>query len=195
VEDEKGRHAFIGLGYAERSDAFDLSATLQDFQKQLDHEKEAEKRAKEYEEKPRVDYSLRDGQQITVNLPARSKRNGPSSVATAGAPGGILLPPPPAASRGNDRRVRPSDPQTQMSAGTNSIPLPTAPVGSVFPTPSSFQGAVSQKSASEDLWGDFMGAPTTTGSLNSQLSNPASSSSTATTPSSQKADPFSGLHW
>merc|ERR1719229_924973 len=61
------RHAFIGLGFEDRNDAFDFNCTLSDFKSTfIDREKEAEQPPKS--ETPSQDLSLKEGQKITVNI-------------------------------------------------------------------------------------------------------------------------------
>merc|ERR1740138_1220088 len=57
------RHAFIGLGFEDRNDAFDFNCTLSDFKSTfIDREKEAEQPPNL--ETPSQDLSLKDGQKI-----------------------------------------------------------------------------------------------------------------------------------
>ncbi|KAI0206358.1 hypothetical protein F4808DRAFT_455120 [Astrocystis sublimbata] len=116
VQDEAGRKATLGIGFEERSDAFDFGVSLQEAQKalgwgqagppgrkpQVDNKEGGEKR----------DLSLKEGETITVNLPARFGRRKPqpeessdanlSSFSLSPPPNtssqGILPPPPPAPS-------------------------------------------------------------------------------------------------
>lgn len=69
IENEKGKHMFIGVAFNERNDAFDFNTTLED-----------SKREKEQERKPFVpytgptkDYSIKKGQKIKVSIPKKNK--------------------------------------------------------------------------------------------------------------------------
>ena len=93
-----GRSAFIGIGFEDRSDSFDLNVALQDHFKRVSQEANSE--GKEDESTPKIDLSLKEGQTIKVNLnigkksgTARPKPKG------AGSSMGILLPPPPSGSK------------------------------------------------------------------------------------------------
>eukprot|EP01114_Cavostelium_apophysatum_P013151 TRINITY_DN3122_c0_g1_i1.p1 TRINITY_DN3122_c0_g1~~TRINITY_DN3122_c0_g1_i1.p1 ORF type:complete len:313 (+),score=64.05 TRINITY_DN3122_c0_g1_i1:86-1024(+) len=98
IEDGSGRHAFIGMGFAERSIAFDFSAALQDHQKYVKSKKESEELAKKMASQPKKDYSLPEGAKIHVDL-KNKKAPSPSTSATGFSSGGGLLPPPPSSSR------------------------------------------------------------------------------------------------
>jgi len=100
IDDGKGRHAFIGMGFQERGDAFDFNVALQDHKKYISQKKEAAVLEQQYQNEPKKDYSLTSGQTIHVDLKNKIKSiptNTPVSkpvvpVTTSGA----LLPPPPA---------------------------------------------------------------------------------------------------
>ncbi|CAO3608618.1 unnamed protein product [Mucor fragilis] len=98
-----GRHAFIGMGFQERTDAFDFNVTLQDFVKQLRAEKEAVERAAHADTTPKKDYSLKEGQTINITIGsvgAKRTRQKPASSNSSGSGGLVpLLPPPPSASQ------------------------------------------------------------------------------------------------
>ncbi|CAG8446392.1 10498_t:CDS:2 [Scutellospora calospora] len=95
-----GRRAFIGIGFQERSEAFDFQVTLQDHIKHLKAEKEATEHAKVASLAPKKDYSLKEGQTISINLGHYKSRHSrpqsidhiPISEETGAIP---LLPPPP----------------------------------------------------------------------------------------------------
>ena len=121
VRDPSGRKAVLGIGFEDRSDAFDLSIALQEAAKGLgwqdgDQGRGAAPKANSKDDKK--DYSLKDGETITVNLGGnRPGRRQPSSQQDAassspfdlqsfalapppsGAPseGSTGLPPPPSA--------------------------------------------------------------------------------------------------
>eukprot|EP00049_Salpingoeca_infusionum_P024190 m.15114 g.15114 ORF g.15114 m.15114 type:complete len:269 (-) comp6514_c0_seq1:172-978(-) len=66
--ENKGRHAYLGVGFQERADAFDFNMALQDFKKGLTREKEASK--------PYVaqnDCSLKEGETIKIAFKMKKK--------------------------------------------------------------------------------------------------------------------------
>mmetsp|Transcript_86781 Transcript_86781/g.241515 ORF Transcript_86781/g.241515 Transcript_86781/m.241515 type:complete len:240 (+) Transcript_86781:90-809(+) len=90
------RHAFIGFGFSDRSDAFDFNVCLQDFKSTfVDRDRDSEE-AKITA--PMKDLSLKEGEKITVKIPgAEGARRRPAAGAgPAGGPIGLLAPPPPA---------------------------------------------------------------------------------------------------
>lgn len=64
--DITGRSAFIGVGFGDRSDSFDLNVALQDHFKWMKKEEEAEKEKEEG--KPNLDLGFKDGQTIKINM-------------------------------------------------------------------------------------------------------------------------------
>jgi hypothetical protein len=88
IEDGSGKHAFIGMGFGDRSHAFDFNAALQDFRKHANGEKEREQAAvtESSNTGPKLDLALKAGQTIKVNI------GGKQSNARQG--GGELAPPP-----------------------------------------------------------------------------------------------------
>lgn len=133
VQDEEGRKATLGIGFEERSDAFDFGVSLQEAQKTLGWAQSGPPGRKPAVEEKRDsaekrDLSLKEGETITVNLPARFGRrkpqNGgeggdvsndaglssfslppPPSTAAASGGGGILPPPPPPATSSRAKRL------------------------------------------------------------------------------------------
>lgn len=105
VRDENNRKAVLGIGFEERSDAFDFAVALQAARKALGWEGSGSGAAaaeKKQEEAPK-DYSLKEGQTITVNLGGASRRKQRDESAEEFKPesgaggGGFALPPPPSA--------------------------------------------------------------------------------------------------
>ena len=62
-----GNHAFIGIGFPERSSAFDFQIALQDFNRSNSVQKMPK------EDGPKVDFSLKEGQTISLSLGTNSK--------------------------------------------------------------------------------------------------------------------------
>lgn len=100
IEDQ-GRHAFIGLGFLDRSQSFDFNVALQDHFKHIRAEEEAEERKRTSAEQPRLDFSLREGQTLNLTIASSSagsgRRNRPPRPAASETDGALppLLPPPP----------------------------------------------------------------------------------------------------
>ncbi|KPJ14996.1 NECAP-like protein CG9132 [Papilio machaon] len=96
IQDDNGRSAYIGLGFGDRSDSFDLNVALQDHFKWLKKEQEGEQ-----SQQQNLDLGFKDGETIKINMKitkkdgsegSRPKRAGAASL-------GGLLPPPPGGSR------------------------------------------------------------------------------------------------
>ncbi|TFY73446.1 hypothetical protein EWM64_g10565 [Hericium alpestre] len=119
VED-KGRKAYIGMGFAERTDSFDFNVALQDYTKRFKARLNPPSPTAEDSLSPHVpagpkkDYSLKEGQTFSISIPGRNKTettsaggllggdllgSGATKTAAAGGGGGgfPLLPPPPSA--------------------------------------------------------------------------------------------------
>jgi len=98
IEDGKGHHAFIGMGFTERTDAFDFNVALQE------HAKEVKRRTELAEGRlhpePAKDYSLKQGETIKVHLKAKTKKKDPSQSRAVPQEGGLLPPPPSSAGPG-----------------------------------------------------------------------------------------------
>ncbi|CAG9865410.1 unnamed protein product [Phyllotreta striolata] len=95
IMDDNGRTAFIGIGFGDRSDSFDLNVALQDHFKWL----KKEKQISEEPSGPGLDLGFKDGETIKINMKITKKdgSEGSSKSRTQGAAGGGsgLLPPPP----------------------------------------------------------------------------------------------------
>ncbi|XP_055712421.1 NECAP-like protein CG9132 isoform X1 [Phlebotomus papatasi] len=96
-----GRSAFIGLGFGDRSDSFDLNVALQDHFKWVKNQEQIEKE----KEAPRqeLDLGFKEGETIKINMKITKKDGSESSSRTGKAKGasgvGILPPPPGVASK------------------------------------------------------------------------------------------------
>jgi adaptin ear-binding coat-associated protein 1/2 len=103
VQDEAGRKASLGIGFEERSEAFDFGVALQDARRTLGWDQAAQPGRKPVAETRESvgthDYRLKEGETITVNLPGKFRRRRPEPEASANAPlSSFSLPPPPSAS-------------------------------------------------------------------------------------------------
>jgi adaptin ear-binding coat-associated protein 1/2 len=106
VQGEGGRKAVLGVGFEERSEAFDFSVSLQEVRRTLGLESGAPANTKsagkgkglgEAKEEVKRDFSLKEGETITVNIGGRGagRRNRESSESQRKTVGGFSLPPPP----------------------------------------------------------------------------------------------------
>ncbi|EFX04474.1 adaptin ear-binding coat-associated protein 2 [Grosmannia clavigera kw1407] len=121
VQDPQGRRAMLGLGFEERPESFDFSVTLQEARKTIGLERTADaavrasagrraaaagsaQQPSDEDAAARRDYSLKDGETITVNLSSSkfgrrantsSNSSNSNSAASSPSPGGFSLPPPP----------------------------------------------------------------------------------------------------
>lgn len=108
VQDPSGRKATLGVGFEERSEAFDFSIALQEAQKALglgaggvSGPNGLQKKKEVVEEKK--DYSLKEGETITVNLGGKFGRRKPAEEAPAADLSSFSLPPPPGPSASSSR--------------------------------------------------------------------------------------------
>ncbi|KAJ3728484.1 adaptin ear-binding coat-associated protein 1 [Lentinula raphanica] len=111
--EDSGRKAYIGMGFIERTDSFDFSVALQDYTKRWRAGQNSSETV-EGEDKPsphipagpKKDFSLKEGQTFSINIPGKKKiatetstdllgASGTSSTSGASGGGVPLLPPPP----------------------------------------------------------------------------------------------------
>ena len=81
VDKSSGQHAFIGIGFPERSWAFDFQVALQDFTKRLSTE--SSQSTKEPTPIPKLDLSLKQGQTIKISLAHQRNLPSPSSTSSS----------------------------------------------------------------------------------------------------------------
>ncbi|KAG6606367.1 uncharacterized protein At1g03900-like [Cucurbita moschata] len=108
IEDGRGKHAFVGLGFAERNEAFDFNVALSDHEKYVrrDHEKDPSTGSDVNEESqidihPAVNHRLKEGETIRINV--KHKPSGGTGMLSAagmsgfgtGKPKALSLAPPP----------------------------------------------------------------------------------------------------
>ncbi len=100
VEGEGGRKAVLGVGFEERSEAFDFSVALQEVRKTLGMEDNGKaggrKPVKEEKKVEKKDFSLKEGETITVSIGGRGMGRRQRKAEQPGQGlGGFSLPPPP----------------------------------------------------------------------------------------------------
>ncbi|KAK0641574.1 hypothetical protein B0T16DRAFT_335095 [Cercophora newfieldiana] len=106
VQDPAGRKATLGIGFEERSEAFDFGVALQEAEKAVNGGagKDGKGGGKEEKKEEKRDYSLKEGETITVNLSGtkfgKNRIRPPPSTAAQGSGEGkslssFALPPPP----------------------------------------------------------------------------------------------------
>ena len=112
--EHQGRHAFVGLGFNERSNAFDFNVAITDHKRDLERQAEVAKLKQAARDEPQLDFSLKQGEKITINVrptatntsssssSSRRRAQGASGPASAG--GGMLAPPPSAKTSINRRQ-------------------------------------------------------------------------------------------
>ncbi|PZC78571.1 hypothetical protein B5X24_HaOG202030 [Helicoverpa armigera] len=115
IQDDNGRTAYIGLGFGDRSDSFDLNVALQDHFKWLRKEQEGEQAPQQ-----NLDLGFKEGETIKINMKITKKDGSEGSKPRrgVGAGGGGLLPPPP----GGSRLPPPPSPQHAPSASAAVAP-------------------------------------------------------------------------
>lgn len=65
LQNDNGQKAFVGIGFADRSDSFDLNVAVQDHFKGLERDSEL---AKQDSSAPKLDLGFKDGQTININI-------------------------------------------------------------------------------------------------------------------------------
>jgi len=172
IMDDGGRSAFIGIGFSDRSDSFDLNVALQDHFKGV--KKEVEILQEDTAPKPQLDLAFKEGQtiKVNINIPKSDKAKARSK---AGATGGLLLPPPPGGGGGGGGVKPPKIENNNTIPGTSNLTPLSSPVDSkpvigssnvdllcdlgglgglqLNPTPALATPAAPSKP--DDPWGDF----------------------------------------
>ncbi|KAL3936029.1 MAG: hypothetical protein SGARI_002732 [Bacillariaceae sp.] len=83
IENANGRHMFIGMAFNERNDAFDFNTSLEDAKRERQAEKEP---AVKLPDLPQKDYSIKEGQKITVNIKNKIVSNHGATVGEESVP-------------------------------------------------------------------------------------------------------------
>jgi len=103
LHSDDGRHAYVGIGFADRSDSFDLNVMLQDHFKrdEIDKKQKMLNSGDIKDDSPKMDLSLKKGQKLTINLNTTTKTEQNSAKSRTSQNSSInfkvdaFLPPPP----------------------------------------------------------------------------------------------------
>ncbi|OAD58653.1 hypothetical protein WN48_10537 [Eufriesea mexicana] len=124
IQDDNGRSAFIGVGFLDRSDSFDLNVALQDHFKWLRNQEQIEKE----KDKPKQELDLRfkEGETIKINMKitkkdgsevsAKTKQRANTNLGLPPPPGGVKIAPPPAKTPTSSPAHKPIPNQNQTSS-------------------------------------------------------------------------------
>ena len=99
IQNAQGRHAFIGVAFNERNDAFEFNVALQEFKTQNERENAPVASVSTI---PLRDLSLKEGEKIKINITKKKKEDGTSDLLGVSGNtnpvkpvgGGLLAPPP-----------------------------------------------------------------------------------------------------
>ncbi|TPX72444.1 hypothetical protein CcCBS67573_g05881 [Chytriomyces confervae] len=155
VDKASGRKAFIGMGFTERSHAFDFNVALQDHAKRVNNLNQPPPKPSAAKQ-PAMDFSLKEDQKFSINIGGIGSKK--KDASTTGSSDFTFLPPPP--SNNNAHPFLPPPPQSSLSSHSQSS-LATAPnqtndpfaflaVQSNLNTPSAQKLAISN-----DDWANF----------------------------------------
>ncbi|XP_069040191.1 adaptin ear-binding coat-associated protein 2 isoform X2 [Lepisosteus oculatus] len=153
IEDGSGRHAFIGIGFADRGDSFDFNVALQDHFKWVRKEGELAREEASQSSVPKLDLGFKEGQTIKINIGnmKRKEKDGAPAAARSRPAGSGLLPPPPGVKGAG----------SHPTPGAEAVQPPSTDFDLGPPTVQPSGGT------SGDLWGDFTAAPSSGSSQDS----------------------------
>ncbi|KAF5784912.1 putative PH-like domain superfamily, NECAP, PHear domain-containing protein [Helianthus annuus] len=153
IEDGTGKHAFVGLGFTERNEAFDFNVALSDHEKYVKRESEKDDSGASDESciniHPAVNHRLKEGETIRITV-KNKPTSGAGMLSTAGLSGGgasgtekvkpLSLAPPPA-------KTRPSGADKVKPLSLAPPPATTGKIRSLIPPPPNDPAAVRMTAA------------------------------------------------
>ncbi|KAI3806080.1 hypothetical protein L1987_21972 [Smallanthus sonchifolius] len=156
IEDGTGKHAFIGLGFTERNEAFDFNVALSDHEKYVKRETEKDDGEASDESHinihPAVNHRLKEGETIRITV-KNKPTSGAGMLSTAGLSAGgaagtekikpLSLAPPPVTST----KTRPSGTDKVKPLSLAPPPAATGKVRSFIPPPPNDPAAVRMTTA------------------------------------------------
>ncbi|XP_024981657.1 uncharacterized protein At1g03900 [Cynara cardunculus var. scolymus] len=159
IEDGTGKHAFIGLGFTERNEAFDFNVALSDHEKYV--KRETEKDAGEPSDEshinihPAVNHRLKEGETIRITV-KNKPASGAGMLSAAGLSGGaagtekikpLSLAPPPVAST----KLRPAETEKLKPLSLAPPPNASGKIRSPIPPPPNDPAVVRMTSTSQNV--------------------------------------------
>ncbi|XP_055335360.1 NECAP-like protein CG9132 [Paramacrobiotus metropolitanus] len=157
IQDPSGRSAFLGLGFGDRSDSFDLNVALQDHFKWVATSEQINKEEAS-DQKPRLDLAFKEGQMIKINIGKKSSTTTKAPSTSTGAVPGLLPPPPGAGGMGIKLNppTAPIAPPNAAASNVSQIPAVAGASGLLdFDPMSSGTPATTQPIRSTNEWGDY----------------------------------------
>ncbi|KAK9067537.1 hypothetical protein SSX86_011648 [Deinandra increscens subsp. villosa] len=156
IEDGTGKHAFIGLGFTERNEAFDFNVALSDHEKYVKRETEKDDGESSDESHinihPAVNHRLKEGETIRITV-KNKPTSGAGMLSTAGLSGGgaagtektkpLSLSPPPV----NSTKLKPFGTDKGKPLSLAPPPAATGKVRSLIPPPPNDPAAVRMTAA------------------------------------------------
>lgn len=127
------RHAFIGIGFRERTQAYDFQAALYDHMKYLNKKKTAEEMEQHYQKTSSVDYSLKEGETLVLQIKNKGSRGVKSAFFAQGL---------------NNLSLEES---TKLKGGTISLKPPPPPPGPLSPVETSWKLPTSSPKSTSSL--------------------------------------------
>jgi hypothetical protein len=143
IQNAQGKHAYIGIAFNERNDAFDFNVALQEHQKELEREDKAAEYDNEAATGSSRDLSLKEGEKIRINIGGMANKHGRDKKASS-SNSGSFLPPPLERAPGS---------QSTLSASGAS-----PPIGHAFDLFGSSPSAISSSSPPSDAFGSSFGS-------------------------------------
>jgi hypothetical protein len=125
IQDGSGRHAFVGMGFTERNDAFDFNTTILDHLKHVKARHEQAAAVQRLSNAPKVDYSLQGTIHVELKGATGKGTSAPRQQGNlvGGGGGGLLLPPPPKARTSVKQPAQSHQPQQQQQQARNDDPF------------------------------------------------------------------------
>ncbi len=152
LQNDQGKHAFIGIAFNERNDAFEFNVSLQEFRAEIQRENQ-----------PIVaptsqlrDLSLKEGEKIHINVPKKKAADTGDSSHSSGSSGSLLAPPP-----GNKFTLAPPKGMKLPPPGASTSSFNTATTTSAATATAT---STSGSGSSSVDWNSFSSAPSSTAS-------------------------------